>query len=176
MEVTEVRLNLLHPTQQTQRNWLLAYVSVIFDHCFCVREMRVIEGKNGKPFVVFPSRKITDHCGYCGKRNPLLANYCNWCGAEFREVRGPEWLIVCPDCPDDTCGHCSGGMSRPRIYEDILFPINSQFRDKVKGAVMEAYMRELNASGSVLRLYGTEPVIAATRHDAFASGILASGV
>ncbi len=53
MEVTEVRV---FPVQEDR---LKAYVTVTFDDCFVVRDLKVISGNNGL-FVAMPSKKRKD--------------------------------------------------------------------------------------------------------------------
>ena len=53
MEVTEVRV---FPVEEEK---LKAYVTIIFDDCFVVRDLKVINGKSGL-FVAMPSRKRKD--------------------------------------------------------------------------------------------------------------------
>ena len=53
MEVTEVRV---FPVQEER---LKAYVAITFDHCFVVRDLKVIYGNNGL-FVAMPSKKRKD--------------------------------------------------------------------------------------------------------------------
>lgn len=53
MEVTEVRV---FPVQEER---LKAYATITFDHCFVVRDLKVIYGNNGL-FVAMPSKKRKD--------------------------------------------------------------------------------------------------------------------
>jgi stage V sporulation protein G len=53
MEVTEVKV---FPVQEDR---LKAYVAITFDHCFVVRDLKVINGDNGL-FVAMPSKKRKD--------------------------------------------------------------------------------------------------------------------
>jgi stage V sporulation protein G len=53
MEVTEVKI---FPVQEDR---LRAYATIIFDHCFVVRDLKVISGNNGL-FVAMPSKKRKD--------------------------------------------------------------------------------------------------------------------
>lgn len=53
MDVTEVRVFLV------EEDRLRAYVTIIFDHCFVVRDLKVINGNNGL-FVAMPSKKRKD--------------------------------------------------------------------------------------------------------------------
>ena len=53
MEITEVKI---YPSTDGR---LRAYVSIIFDHCFIVRELKLVEGDEGL-FVSMPSRRRKD--------------------------------------------------------------------------------------------------------------------
>ncbi len=54
MEITEVKV---YPTEESGR--LKAYGTVVFDNCFIVRDLKVIEGHKGL-FVSMPSRRRKD--------------------------------------------------------------------------------------------------------------------
>jgi len=54
MEITEVKV---FPVRNNEK--LKAYASVVFDDCFVVRDLRVINGNTGL-FVAMPSRKRKD--------------------------------------------------------------------------------------------------------------------
>jgi len=53
MQITEVRV---YPRNEEK---LKAFVTVTFDDCFVVRNLKVIQGQNGL-FVAMPSRKMAD--------------------------------------------------------------------------------------------------------------------
>jgi stage V sporulation protein G len=53
MEITEVRV---FPVNEDK---LKAYATITFDHCFVVRDLKVIQGNNGL-FVAMPSKKRKD--------------------------------------------------------------------------------------------------------------------
>lgn len=53
MEITEVRV---YPIEEDK---VKAYVTITFDHCFVVRDLKIIEGTNGL-FVAMPSRRRKD--------------------------------------------------------------------------------------------------------------------
>ena len=53
MEITEVRV---YPVDEDK---LKAYVTITFDQCFVVRDLKIIHGTNGL-FVAMPSRKCKD--------------------------------------------------------------------------------------------------------------------
>lgn len=54
MEITEVKI---YPTDEGR---LRAYVSIIIDHCFIIRELKLVDGDDGL-FVSMPSRKRRDN-------------------------------------------------------------------------------------------------------------------
>jgi len=53
MEVTDVKI---FPVQEER---LRAYATITFDHCFVIRDLKVIHGDNGL-FVAMPSKKRKD--------------------------------------------------------------------------------------------------------------------
>ena len=53
MEVTEVKI---FPVQEER---LKAYATITFDHCFVIRDLKVIDENNGS-FVAMPSKKRKD--------------------------------------------------------------------------------------------------------------------
>ncbi len=123
MEITEVRIKLMEDSEDRLR----AFCSITFDHCFVVRDLKIIEGVNG-PFVAMPSRKMSARCGKCGNKNHLRSHYCNQCGARLRgpqDVRDPE-----------------GGPNK--LYADIAHPINQPCRDLIQNSVIKEYVMELD--------------------------------
>ena len=78
MEITEVRIKLMEESGER----LQAFCSITFDHCFVIRDLKIIGGANGS-FVAMPSRRLTAHCHQCGSKNHLKAGYCNQCGARL---------------------------------------------------------------------------------------------
>ena len=53
MEITEVRI---YPVEEDK---VKAYVTITFDRCFVVRDLKIVEGTNGL-FVAMPSRRRKD--------------------------------------------------------------------------------------------------------------------
>ncbi|ULQ60484.1 septation regulator SpoVG [Brucepastera parasyntrophica] len=52
MEITDIRIR-----KVTTEGKLKAYVTVTFDNCFVIHNVKIIEGKTGM-FIAMPSRKI----------------------------------------------------------------------------------------------------------------------
>jgi stage V sporulation protein G len=120
MEITEVRIKLMEDAQER----LQAFCSITFDHCFVVRDLKIIEGAKGS-FVAMPSRKLTDRCPRCNTKNHLRALYCNQCGARLLEERAGK-----------------DNEGRARLYADIAHPINSRCRELIQERVMLAFRDE----------------------------------
>lgn len=123
MEITEVRIKLMEESEDRLR----AFCSITIDHCFVIRDLKIIEGVNG-PFVAMPSRKMTARCGKCGNKNYLRSHYCNQCGAR---LRGPQDVRE------------SEGASSNKLYADIAHPINQSCRDLIQSSVIREYSVEL---------------------------------
>lgn len=123
MEITEVRIKLMEASEDRLR----AFCSITIDHCFVIRDLKIIEGVNG-PFVAMPSRKMTARCGKCGNKNYLRSHYCNQCGAR---LRGPQDV------------HDSEGSNSNKMYADIAHPINQVCRDLIQNSVIREYSDEL---------------------------------
>jgi stage V sporulation protein G len=120
VEITEVRIKLMEDPQER----LQAFCSITFDHCFVIRDLKIIEGAKGS-FVAMPSRKLTDRCPRCGTKNNLRALHCNQCGVKLLE---------------DRAGKATDG--RAKLYADIAHPINSRCREMIQSRVMDAFREE----------------------------------
>ncbi|MEZ6087808.1 MAG: SpoVG family protein [Pirellulaceae bacterium] len=119
MEITEVRVKLMENSEDRLR----AFCSITFDSCFVIRDLKIIDGANG-PFVAMPSRKLTGHCGRCGHKNYLRAQYCNQCGTKQRNV-------------------ASENEGPQKLYADVAHPINSECRERIQRHVIEEFELEL---------------------------------
>lgn len=124
MEITEVRVKLMEEAGER----LQGFCSITFDHCFVVRDLKIIEGTSG-PFVAMPSRKLTAHCPGCGCKNHLRSAYCNQCGQRLKDDRIAK---------DDE--------GRAKLYADIAHPINSGCRELIQETVIRAYRDEVERS------------------------------
>ena len=121
MEITEIRIKLMDNPEDRLR----AFCSIIFDHCFVIRDLKIIEGNNG-PFIAMPSRKLSMHCSNCNSKNHLRARFCNQCGKRVRRGRQD-----------------SDGPGRPKLYADIAHPINAECREEIQSAVVKEFFKEL---------------------------------
>lgn len=124
MDITEVRIKLMEEPGER----LKAFCSITFDHCFVVRDLKIIEGTNG-PFVAMPSRKLTSHCPKCRSKNHLRAQHCNQCGTALSADR----MSLDND-------------GRAKLYADIAHPINSTCREMIQNRVIEEFQGEIKRS------------------------------
>ncbi len=118
MQVTEVRIKLMEGSEDRLR----AFCSITLDHCFVVRDLKIIDGTNG-PFVAMPSRKLSGHCYRCNYKNHLRAAFCNQCGAKLK-------VTVPADLPQ-------------KLYADVAHPVNSECRELISSAVLSEFENEL---------------------------------
>jgi len=123
MKITEVRVKLV-----TREDRLKAFCSMTLDSEFVVRDIKVIEGRDGY-FVAMPSRKMTNHCQKCGATNHLRATFCNDCGRSL---------------PASQIGKNAAG--RLKFHADIAHPINTKCRQRIQKRVITAFEEELEKS------------------------------
>jgi len=118
MEITEVRVSL----KEAGNKKLKAFATVTFDDDFVVRDIKIIEGRQGL-FVAMPSAKVMESCPGCGKKNPVRNAYCGECGAKL-------------DPPRET----SDPAGRREEHRDICHPIRPEFRRYVQETIVNAYL------------------------------------
>ena len=122
MKITEARIFLKRNADRK----LKAYASVTFDDSFVVRNIKIIEGKEGV-FVAMPSRKLKYPCPGCGYSNPLRSKFCNQCGKNLQEMKAFK---------------DSQEMNRQAQHRDIAHPINAEFREYLQSEILKAYEKE----------------------------------
>ena len=123
MEITEVRVALREGSEKRLR----AYATLTFEHCFVVRNIKIIEGKSGL-FVAMPSRKPKVSCGRCGFKGDLGGRFCTQCGASI------------PAATERVMG--AGESPEGQSHRDIAHPITAEFRQYLQQRVLEAYDAE----------------------------------
>jgi stage V sporulation protein G len=125
MEITEVRISLSDNTQTR----LKAYATLTFDHCFVVRNVKIIEGKNGL-FVAMPSRKPKAPCPTCHVKNDLNSRFCSQCGSALSRQM------------NQAAG--AGDLESPEVqaHRDIAHPITAECRQYLQKKVLDAYEAE----------------------------------
>jgi stage V sporulation protein G len=121
VEVTEVRIKLMEGSEDRLR----AFCSITLDHCFVIRDLKIIDGASG-PFVAMPSRKLSSHCYRCHYKNHLRAAFCNQCGSKLKVPHPSE--------------------SPQKLYADVAHPVNSECRERISAAVLTEFENELARS------------------------------
>jgi len=124
VEVTEVQVNLCENSDERLR----AYCAVIFDGCFVVHNVRVIEKSNGL-LVAMPSRKVTSKCAGCGFKNAIDSTFCSNCGR--KQLDSVEIRKL---------------QAETKIHFDIAHPINAECRQMLEKKVLAAYQDALDRS------------------------------
>lgn len=130
MEVTEVRVFLRNKDSNKK---LKAYVTVTFDNCFVVRDVKVIEGSKGL-FVAMPSAKMKATCPQCGHRNVVRSKFCNQCGVNVEQQSKPA---------------ASPEEARQTEHKDIAHPITPECREYIQKKVLKAYEEEMEKAPEV---------------------------
>ena len=121
MEITEVKIRL----RDREDSKLKAYVTIIFEDSFVVRDLKVIDGRKGL-FVAMPSQQIRETCPNCHHRNALRSRFCNQCGKalEFQNIAKRE------------------GADKIDEHRDVAHPITVEARNYLQKKVLEAYEAE----------------------------------
>lgn len=123
LDITEVRIKLIGNDDR-----LRGFASLTIGDAVAIKDIKIIE-RGGGLFVAMPSRKLCDHCPACNEKNSVRARYCNGCGGSLRS---------------DRAGTDDRGW--PRLYADIVHPINRPSRSFLETAILTAYESELQAS------------------------------
>jgi len=124
MEITEVRISL----KEAGNKKLKAFATVTFDDDFVVRDIKVIEGRQGL-FVAMPSARVMENCPACGKKNPVRSAYCCECGERLDS----------PKRMDDPAG-------RREEHRDICHPIRPEFRHYIQSKIVNAYLQKVGSA------------------------------
>jgi len=118
MEITDIRIESVPESQEP----LCAYVTIILDNFFLIRDLKIINGPKGL-FVAMPTRRTMERCPQCQHRNPFGARFCNACGEE---------LVQRQLLPSE------------RVFIDVAHPISSDGRQYMHQKIISAY--KANAS------------------------------
>lgn len=132
MKITEVRI---FPKGNGDKK-LRAFVTVTFDDCFVVRDIKIIEGKKGL-FVAMPSRKVKEPCTQCGHRNVLDARFCSHCGQKLD-----------PKIASHATDSSEAKKQRQEEHKDIAHPITLDYREYLQKTILEAYHGEISKAQS----------------------------
>jgi len=114
MEITSIRISKI----KSENSIVKAVVSVVFDTCFVVNNIKIIDGIRGL-FIGMPSRKSRIECQMCKAKIDSGSVYCNECGKSI-PIR-------------------AGDYDSRKDNRDIAHPITNDFREYISRKVLEAY-------------------------------------
>lgn len=123
MNLTDIRIKLMDE-EEAGNERCKAFCSITLENQFVIRDLRIIQGKEGL-FVAMPSRKIQDHCPACDGKNHLRAKFCNECGTPLDPERAAR---------DDE--------GRAKLHADIAHPINQDCRSALEEEILTSYGAE----------------------------------
>lgn len=116
MQVTEVRIFLANEER------LKAYVTVTFDNCFVVRDLKVINGNNGL-FVAMPSKQKKDGT-YKDIAHPIHSDFRSYVERFILDKYNDELKMVEAGFPVhkeiDSYQHASIGISMHQDHEQVI--------------------------------------------------------
>lgn len=127
MEITEIRIF----PKEGQDKKLKAYSTVMFDHAFVVRNIKIIQGGHGL-FIAMPSRKIKQSCPKCRFKNEAGSKFCNQCGGG---INVQDSQVNSADAKAE--------------HRDIAHPITQQFREYMQSKILEAYNHEVDGDMAI---------------------------
>lgn len=102
---------------------VLAEAELVLDDVFVVRRIRMLRHKGGY-LIAMPCRDVYDRCPRCGSANGVGVRFCGSCGLNM-----PEDRVELDD------------KGRPRLTEDVAYPINVGTAKMLDAAVTSAYKR-----------------------------------
>lgn len=128
MEITDIRI--FRKDDHDKR--LRAFATITFDHCFVVRDIKIIDGQNGL-FVAMPSRKIKIQCHECHTGNVIGGKFCSQCGAHLQPHN-----LKSAEVPDG-----AEKQLRQSEHKDIAHPITAECRKHLQEVILAAYEKEI---------------------------------
>jgi DNA-binding cell septation regulator SpoVG len=132
MIITEVTVRLQNHPPPPGRPTFLGYASIVFDHEFIVRDLKVLQ-RGDRLIVGMPSSREADSCPVCYHKTPLADHFCGHCGRRLAEGRRYD-----PETGDSL-----------DQYRDVAHPITTEFRRVVEAAVLRAYVAESNRARAI---------------------------
>lgn len=115
MQITDIKIT------PVQNDKLKAYVSVVFDTCFVVHDIKIIKTFKGL-YVCMPSKRSQIDCPVCKQKIPGGSMFCQMCGASVPVSIGS-----------------SVQQHNKNEFRDIAHPITTEFRKTISDAVMNKY-------------------------------------
>lgn len=127
IDISEVQIKLVEPRRPHVR--LRAYASIVLDHAFCIKDLKVVQGVE-RLFVAMPARRLNVRCSECGTANQVQrpGGSCIRCDANL---------------PEPKSIYDKDGQEAP-LFVDVFHPIHQQARSAIDAAVLHAYQQEVD--------------------------------
>jgi DNA-binding cell septation regulator SpoVG len=120
LEVTKVYIT--PAFKREGRTRLRAYVSIVLNDSFMVKNIRIIEKKEVKPgeskyFIVFPNRENTRPCTACSAKVSFRDEFCKVCGTKLSPI------------------------IQEATYKDLCHPIKRDVSDVLEKCILDEYTK-----------------------------------
>lgn len=112
----------IFPNKNRRESNLLCYATITLDSVVVIRDCKLLR-IDGRYVLDFPSKKKTEHCPQCKRKNYLNANYCNECGIELEHKKLKE---------GESSHHC------------LVLPITPEARKDLTDAVVGEYQKTVH--------------------------------
>ncbi len=122
-QITDVKISL----NAEDKGKLRAIAAMTLDNVFVVRDIKIIDGRQGL-FVAMPCSQLTERCPRCKRKNPVQSRYCSNCGRLLANRVNIELRL------------------RKEEYRDIAHPICKECREYIEGVIVSAYKEKCAAS------------------------------
>ena len=122
-QITDVKISL----SSEEKGKLRAIAAMTLDNVFVIRDIKVIDGRQGL-FVAMPCSQLSERCPRCKKKNPLHNRYCANCGRPL-----PNRIRIDLNM-------------RKEEYKDIAHPICKECREYIESVIVGAYKEKCAAS------------------------------
>jgi len=123
MRITDIKIKMADGSGK-----LLAFVTIIFDDCFAVHDIKIIQTASGQ-FVAMPTRKMMISCGSCRAKSQVQSRYCTQCGDRLP----PEHEAL-------------ASLGCPRPHTDVAHPVDKRFRQVLHDAILKRYRSQRDQS------------------------------
>lgn len=112
LKITEIKFTVVRDRKQN----VLAYVNLVFERCFAVRDLRIIS-VNDRVILAMPNKELSRTFCNCGFRIPLGSRYCAMCGKPANAAR----------------------RTNQRSHYDIAHPLDADYREYMEATILDRF-------------------------------------
>lgn len=121
MEVTETTIRLVEPPLSSDRDGVLAFVSIVLNNELAIKGIRLVRVR-GKILASMPNKERQRECPTCYVKNDITNKHCHACGSGMERFQTGD-----------------------RVFIDMVHPVNSRLRQHLEDVLIQKY--EEAASG-----------------------------